>query len=598
MAMGMATGAILVAAVMGYAGSQTQRALRVKLADQQSVQIAGPVKIELGQAVAGGFAKTIGPQVPGTWREVKSLMGVTAVKFEPAERLAPGQTYEVRLMGLRRALTGAPIADVDVIFKAQLPPAVAGTQPSSGAKDVVTRPKLSLKLVSPNRGIFDLKASLVPEVPLKLVSSDDQTYTWEPAAALKQGTVYTFVVDNAYVSDPAKRRLATVPFTSVAQPEVTAARTGGFFAPGQTVDITFDQPMEPEDGFEFGMKGKGAWGDDRTYRFTPSELKPATSYHYAIKAGLRSKAGGVMEADRGFDFTTNGAVSGGVSPGGEVNVNTPIRIAFDQPVDHGSAESRFKISPMIAGSFSWSGTTMIFTPKGMAYQAGYSYAVAAGVVPVWGLPSAKVLSGGFSTAAEVVKLGVPAYKGQYWMACELSSLRMLLAYRGIKVDDWGILMHLNYSPRPRDTATNTWDDPNKMYVGDVNGRPNKTGYGVHAGPLAQAGREFGRNTQAYFGVGAGWISSQIHSGNPVAFYSYSDAAPRADSWNTPGGYVVQTMYPQHARVIYGVKGSAENPLGFYIHETMDGSSFYWSAAEVMNHMNAVPGVSNQAVVVF
>jgi hypothetical protein len=99
-------------------------------------------------------------------------------------------------------------------------------------------------------------------------------------------------------------------------------------------------------------------------------------------------------------------------------------------------------------------------------------------------------------------------------------------------------------------------------------------------------------------VGAAWISGQIHSGNPVAFYSYSDAAPRADSWNTPGGYVVQTMYPQHARVIYGVKGNANNPLGFYIHDPMDGGSFYWSASEVTAHMNAVPGVSNQAVVVY
>jgi uncharacterized protein YvpB len=279
-------------------------------------------------------------------------------------------------------------------------------------------------------------------------------------------------------------------------------------------------------------------------------------------------------------------------------LNAKISVAFDQPVDHNSAQQRFSVAPAVNGSFSWNGNTMVFAPAGLSYQTDYTAAVAPGVVPDWGLPSGQVLSAAFSTVPEVVQLNVPAIKGQYWMSCELTSLEMLLNYRGIYVDQWAILLAVGYNPRPRDTSTNTWDDPNQMFVGDVNGRPNTTGYGVHAGPLAAAGRHFGRNTQAYYGVGAAWISGLVHGGNPVAFYSYSDAAPRADSWNTPGGYVVQTMYPQHARVIYGVKGSASNPLGFYINDPIDGSSFYWTAQNVIDHMNSVPGVSNQAVVVY
>jgi hypothetical protein len=48
----------------------------------------------------------------------------------------------------------------------------------------------------------------------------------------------------------------------------------------------------------------------------------------------------------------------------------------------------------------------------------------------------------------------------------------------------------------------------------------------------------------------------------------------------------------------GVVGSAANPLGFYVNDPWKGTNSFWSASDLMANMNVVPGVSNQAVVVY
>jgi len=65
-----------------------------------------------------------------------------------------------------------------------------------------------------------------------------------------------------------------------------------------------------------------------------------------------------------------------VSPtdGDTPSANTSIRIAFNQPMDIASAESRFSIQPKVEGKISWDGNTLVFKPKtpllvGQSYTA-------------------------------------------------------------------------------------------------------------------------------------------------------------------------------------------------------------------------------------
>jgi len=265
-------------------------------------------------------------------------------------------------------------------------------------------------------------------------------------------------------------------------------------------------------------------------------------------------------------------------------------------VDHASAQSHFSTAPSLTGSFAWSGNTMTFAPSGEGYQTTYNFGVAPGVVPAWGLPRAKWWSGSYLTQYQDIQMNVPAYKQAYPMSCELASLRMLLAYRGIFVTDYDILMRIGYNPRPRDKSTNTWDDPNQTYVGYLNGIPITNGYGVHSGPVAAAARSFGRQATSQWDVSAAWIAGQVYAGNPVEVWGHS-APDFLTSWNTDHG-VVQAAPSQHARVVYGVVGSASNSVAFHIIDPWTGTKVYWSAGQLMANMNGALPVSNQSVVVW
>ncbi len=592
-------GLVVMAGVVAVGYTRTQRTFSVTLASQSDVKVSGPLRVDFSQDVAAGFRESIAPKVDGTWKQERTVLGVSAVEFTPAKRFEAGRTYRLTIAGVKRAVTGRPLGGFNGEFTAQLPSGVAKTSPAAGAMDVAVKPRLGLTLSDANQGVRELKASLLPDVALRLVSSDDRNFVWEPVTPLKQGTNYTFAVADLHAAE-GKQTLFSNSFTTVRPPAVMSARAGGHLAPGQTIDIVFGDAMEQTDkAFTFGLAGTGAWTDDHTYRFSPAEsaLKPGTQYTYALNIGAKSKKGGVLEGTQYYGVATNGAVAAGFSPGGgDVALNVPIKVAFDQAVDHASAQSKFSLSPAVAGGFSWDGNTMIYKPAGLAYQTTYAVKVAAGVKPVWGLPNGAVLSGSLATVAETIKLGVPAYKTQYKMSCELASSRMVLGFYGINVQDWDVLMKLHYNPRPRDTATNTWDNPNEMYVGDVGGNANTTSYGVHAGPIATAIQSYGRGATASYNVSANYIAQAIHDGHPVIFWGHSTPA-KPDAWNTSSG-VVQTWLSSHARVVYGVVGRADAPIGFHIIESSKGTTMYWTTAQLMANMNIIPGVSNQTVVVY
>lgn len=578
---------------------RTQLGIKVAVANKQSVLVNGPLTVKFNQDLAGGGRYQIEPNVPGSWSEERSVLGVTAISFTPSKRFEAGRNYTLKVAGLKRTLTGGTVPDITETFTAQIPPAVSKASPEAGAKNVPVRPQFSITLLEPNRGVRALKPVLTPAVEMKLVSSDDRTFVWEPVSDLTQGAGYLFALQDLRLTDPAAHPILERSFTVVGQPAIVSARTGGYFMPGQSVDIVFDQPMEPNKAaFTFDLAGEGVWADDKTFKFTPKTVKPGETHNYVVKGGLKSKAGGKLEGDRPYSFATTGAVSAIISPGGSsVGLASPITVAFDQAVDHASAQAKFSIAPAVAGAFSWSGNTMKYAPTAtMAYQTTYNVSVAPGVAPTWGLPNPKVLGASFATEPQTIKLGVPASKNSYRMSCELNALKMLLAYRGIGTTEWDILMKVGYNPSSRDTATNSWGDPNQSYVGDIGGYPNKTGYGVHAGPIAAAARTYGKQAEARFNVSPQYIAGQVHGGNPVAFWGHSTPS-KPDAWNTPNG-VVNTWLSSHARVIYGVVGSAQNPIGFHIIETTSGKTMYWTTGQLMANMNIVPGVSNQTVVVF
>lgn len=588
---------LVTGTAIGYV--RTQGKLTLAVASQQSVRLAGPLTVDFSQDIAPGTKATIEPKIAGTWHEQRTLLGVSALTFKPSGPFQPTQKYQLRLTGMKRVLSGTVIPEVDQSFKTQYSDQIASVYPTDGAQGMGVKPLFKVSLSTANDGERALRPTLTPAAPLKLVSSNNKDYVWTPETPLKQGAAYTFALEDARITDPAKRKLVSTSFHIVSEPGIVSARTGGLFAPGQSVEIKFDQAMEADTShFAFDLKGKGAWTDDKTFNFTPDALKPGETHPYKVKGGLKSKAGGVVEADHDFAFATTGPINASGTPGGGGNsLTAPIRLTFDQGVDHASAEAHFSISPAAPGKFSWSGNTMTYVPTGMEYQTTYSFGVAPGVAPVWGLPNTARLGGSFSTVLQTIKFNVPVYKQPYSSSCELTALRMVLAYRGITASEMDIVGRVGYAPRNRDTATNTWDNPNEMFVGALNGSQASSAYGVHAPPIAKAARSYGRNATLEYGLTPQFISARIHEGNPVIFWGHSFPA-KADSWNTPSGAVVQTWMNSHARVVVGVTGSANAPTGFYINDSWGGKSFYWTNSQLMANINTLGSVSNQGVVVY
>src|SRR6185436_17078438 len=56
---------------------RTQGAVRLSVANHDSVKVLGPVEVDLGQEVAGGFVPTLEPAVRGEWEERRSILGVS-----------------------------------------------------------------------------------------------------------------------------------------------------------------------------------------------------------------------------------------------------------------------------------------------------------------------------------------------------------------------------------------------------------------------------------------------------------------------------------------------------------------------------------------
>ncbi len=93
-----------------------------------------------------------------------------------------------------------------------------------------------------------------------------------------------------------------------------------------------------------------------------------------------------------------------VSPAdGEENVtlNRTIEVTFSESVDHLSAESAFRISPVINGSLSWNGSTMIFTPASLlASGTIYTVTIDANATDCAGNPLAADYSWSFNTLGD------------------------------------------------------------------------------------------------------------------------------------------------------------------------------------------------------
>jgi len=164
----------------------------------------------------------------------------------------------------------------------------------------------------------------------------------------------------------------------------------------------------------------------------------------------------------------------------------------------------------------------------------------------------------------------------YALSCESRSAVDWARYFGVNISETEFLNKLPVS-----------DDPNRGFVGDVNGAggqipPNS--YGVHAEPVAALLRAYGVPATANYSMSAEAIVREIDAGKPVIVWVMVGTGPgHALNYTTDDGNTVVVARNEHTVIIIGY-----DPTGVTI---LDGAMVYWRSWEtfmasfgVLNYM--------------
>ena len=195
----------------------------------------------------------------------------------------------------------------------QLEPASAGSYAWLSARTLLFQPDFPGLL---RGGTYTLKVPARPEAGLP----SDITKKFTIAGQL---VVQQVIPGDGDADVPVNAQLFVQFSRSVAPLTTLAAQ------PTDTV-VVFDPPLQ----------GKGEWLNTSIYRFTPSELRPATTYRVKIAKGLTSAADGVLKDDFVSAFTTIQPAVESIQPDANWIFCGPwqeVNITFNQPMDPGAA---------------------------------------------------------------------------------------------------------------------------------------------------------------------------------------------------------------------------------------------------------------------
>lgn len=169
------------------------------------------------------------------------------------------------------------------------------------------------------------------------------------------------------------------------------------------------------------------------------------------------------------------------------------------------------------------------------------------------------------------------------LSCEVAALKMALQVRGVSVSESELIDAVGF-----DTTAKTqyagrivWGDPQKGFVGDIDGRMPSTGYGVHWKPIARGARQW-RDARAVEGITPHDLAYELAAGNPAVVWAYLGDG-RSYEWQTPDGATIQTVLHEHTFTVYGFHGSPDDPEGFLLMDPIYGPR-YWGTEKLFDRM--------------
>ena len=155
-----------------------------------------------------------------------------------------------------------------------------------------------------------------------------------------------------------------------------------------------------------------------------------------------------------------------------------------------------------------------------------------------------------------MRINVPFHKQEHSLSCEIASLRSALLALNIDVPESILLSAL-----PRDATVKAasadggmmWGDPEKGFVGNIDGRMPSTGYGVHAPPIQEMAKLFYADATMIRADDAAALRAAIDAHHPVLVWTPIGDNPQPTTWNTPEGTTVNAALYEHTAVVNGYR---------------------------------------------
>lgn len=157
-----------------------------------------------------------------------------------------------------------------------------------------------------------------------------------------------------------------------------------------------------------------------------------------------------------------------------------------------------------------------------------------------------------------VKLDVPYHRQEHALSCEIASLKMILNYYNVKVSESELLQLLPFDTRMPRSKNNIWGDPNKGFVGNIDGKIPDVGYGVYEKPIYDLAYKFDRSAVILTPSTLNGILTEVEAGHPVIVWGTLSSG-KDISWMTREGQKIKAIYGEHTRVVIGFEGKKDNP---------------------------------------
>lgn len=180
-----------------------------------------------------------------------------------------------------------------------------------------------------------------------------------------------------------------------------------------------------------------------------------------------------------------------------------------------------------------------------------------------------------------LKLDVKYHRQEHELSCEAAALKMVLNYYGLTVTEAEILQRMPMDRRPKKDGI--WGDPDLAFVGDVDGVMGVSGYGIHWPAMARLASEWKRTEILESGKVTD-LTRHLQERRPVLVWGYHRSSAPLE-WRTPAGRTVRGLKGQHVRVVYGFRGNAEAPEGFFVMDPFTGPR-YWKLGEFLKNWDS------------